>query len=77
MMTSLTDHRFAPARPVFGAELIDRLTRLLRAGPALARQRRALARLDDHLLRDIGIDPREAWSEAVRPVWDVPRHWHD
>lgn len=42
---------------------------------AVARQRRALADLDDHLLRDIGVSPEEARKEAARPMWDAPDHW--
>jgi len=42
---------------------------------ALARQRRDLGQLDDHLLRDIGVTPDEARKEARRPLWDVPAHW--
>lgn len=34
-----------------------------------ARTRRALARLDDHLLKDVGIDPRAARAEARRMFW--------
>lgn len=34
-----------------------------------ARTRRALAQLDDHLLQDIGVDPRAAHSEARRMFW--------
>ncbi len=41
----------------------------------LVRQRRSLAELDAHMLRDIGITPEEAQAEAVKPLWDVPRHW--
>jgi uncharacterized protein YjiS (DUF1127 family) len=40
-----------------------------------ARQRRHLARLDDHLLRDIGLSQAEATAEASRPIWDAPAHW--
>jgi uncharacterized protein YjiS (DUF1127 family) len=40
-----------------------------------ARQRRHLARLDDHLLRDIGLSRAEAAAEASRPIWDAPAHW--
>lgn len=32
--------------------------------------RRDLDRLDDHLLRDVGFDPREARVEAARPFWE-------
>lgn len=34
-----------------------------------ARQRRSLAELDDHLLRDIGIDRSVAMEEAHKPFW--------
>nr|WP_234992147.1 DUF1127 domain-containing protein [Roseisalinus antarcticus] len=36
-------------------------------------QRRALARLDDAALRDIGLSRRDAMTEANRPLWDLPR----
>jgi uncharacterized protein YjiS (DUF1127 family) len=42
---------------------------------ALSRSRRGLARLDDHLLQDIGLTRAEALAEAERPVWDAPSHW--
>ncbi|MDA7427461.1 DUF1127 domain-containing protein [Primorskyibacter aestuariivivens] len=42
---------------------------------ALYRQRKALLRLDDHLLEDLGITRDEARREAHRPVWDAPDHW--
>ena len=44
---------------------------------ALWRQRRALARLDDRALADIGVTRAEALAEAARPVWDVPATWRD
>lgn len=34
-----------------------------------ARQRRALADLNDHQLRDIGLAPRDARLEAYKPFW--------
>jgi uncharacterized protein YjiS (DUF1127 family) len=34
-----------------------------------SRQRRALAALDDHVLRDIGITRVEAVGEAEKPFW--------
>ncbi|MEX0307219.1 MAG: DUF1127 domain-containing protein [Ruegeria sp.] len=55
-------------RKAIGARLLDLLS--------LARQRRALARLDDHALNDIGITRSEAHAEAARPVWDAPENWH-
>jgi uncharacterized protein YjiS (DUF1127 family) len=36
---------------------------------ARARQRSALAQLDDHLLRDIGVTRLQARQEASRPFW--------
>jgi uncharacterized protein YjiS (DUF1127 family) len=41
----------------------------------LARQRRTLLRLDEHLLRDIGVPRHVAAEEAARPFWDVPEVW--
>ena len=31
--------------------------------------RRALGQMDDHMLRDIGLDVRSALSEARKPFW--------
>jgi len=33
--------------------------------------RRTLAELDDHLLRDIGIDRHQALVEASKPFWEA------
>ena len=41
----------------------------------LARQRSDLARLDKHLLKDLGITPEEAAAESRRRFWDVPHYW--
>lgn len=38
----------------------------------LARQRRALARLDRRMLKDIGLSRADALAESVRPFWDDP-----
>ena len=43
----------------------------------VTRSRRALGRLDEHLLRDIGLTPHEAEVEASRTPWDPPLHWRD
>ena len=45
------------------------------AGYQLVSQRQALSRLDDHLLKDIGVSREEAGKEAKRPVWDAPDRW--
>lgn len=44
----------------------------LRAMLGLARQRHDLARLDPHLLADIGVSRDAAERETARPVWDMP-----
>jgi len=51
------------------------LLRKLMARAELARQRRALARLDGCLLRDIGLDRADVAREAARARWDAPDHW--
>jgi uncharacterized protein YjiS (DUF1127 family) len=56
---------------------LARLPARLLAAEALARSRRALGRLDDHVLRDIGLTQDQAESEAKRPSWDSPLHWKD
>lgn len=33
--------------------------------------RRALGRLDAHMLKDIGLDPMTIEHEAARPFWDL------
>jgi uncharacterized protein YjiS (DUF1127 family) len=39
---------------------------------AVWRERRALARLDDARLADLGLTREEAMREARRPFWDLP-----
>jgi len=39
------------------------------------RERRALARLSDTQLSDIGVSRAQAKAEAKRPIWDVPVTW--
>lgn len=42
---------------------------------AVARQRRQLRALDDHLLTDIGVSRQEALDEGHQTVWNAPDHW--
>lgn len=42
---------------------------------ALWQQRRALAKMAPHQLKDIGVTRAQAYEEAARPIWDVPAHW--
>jgi uncharacterized protein YjiS (DUF1127 family) len=64
-MPALSHRRHTPFRASRRASLLDALE--------MYRQRRALARLDDHALQDIGITRKEALAEAKRPIWDI-RH---
>lgn len=57
------------ARPLFV------LSRAIWSRAELARQRRALIRLEARLLSDIGLCPETARREAMRPGWDAPEHW--
>lgn len=61
---------FAPLRRIS-------LLNVLIAMQATRRQRRALAKLDAHLLDDIGVSRKQAWSETNRPFWELPsrHHW--
>ncbi|SFK07255.1 DUF1127 domain-containing protein [Celeribacter neptunius] len=68
-MPSLTLPRSTGARRA--PSLISRILRQRE----IARQRRALAELDDALLDDIGLTREAALTEAQRPSWDVPHHW--
>lgn len=52
-----------PARPPFW----QRVAGWMR----VARERRRLLELDQHILQDIGLSPEEAYREATRPFWDV------
>ena len=49
--------------------LVQRLRATFAEATARRRDRRLLARLDAHLLRDIGLSPDEAQSEAAKPFW--------
>ncbi|WP_164658056.1 DUF1127 domain-containing protein [Tropicibacter sp. Alg240-R139] len=42
---------------------------------AVHRQRKALARMDDAALEDIGVSRAQANREASRPIWDAPETW--
>ena len=68
MTISISRNSARARQPV---SIISRLTAMI----AVARQRRALRNLDDHLLRDIGVSQRAADREADRSLWDVPANW--
>lgn len=49
--------------------LLARLARALTETQTRRRDRRLLARLDSHLLRDIGLSTDEARTESAKPFW--------
>lgn len=61
----------ASARPSLLRRLLDGLA----SRETEARARHRLARLEPHLLRDIGMTAEEAKALAKRPEWDAPAHW--
>ncbi|MGH6944121.1 MAG: DUF1127 domain-containing protein [Geminicoccaceae bacterium] len=52
------------------ARSLDRAITTLMAWREVARQRRALLALNDHLLKDIGLSRADALREMRRPFWD-------
>lgn len=67
-MTATTRTLRVPGRtfPRLGA-----LLSTLRLWLRVRRERETLSRLDDRMLRDIGLTRGEAIDEASRPIWDV------
>ena len=62
-MNTLTNLTFGPRINWNGLGLRKMIT--------VAGERRALSRLTDHELADIGIDRATALREAARPFWDI------
>lgn len=62
-------HSNSAFRPAIGIGGIFGL--LVRAHQAWL-QRRALSRLDDAALSDLGLTRSDAAKESERPIWDVP-----
>lgn len=50
---------------------VARLLTAVSAVLARRRDRALLARLDSHLLRDIGVDPETAAQECAKPLWQA------
>jgi uncharacterized protein YjiS (DUF1127 family) len=74
----MSAHRLSLQRALHLRQVAEMLTSLPSRAlglAALARSRRSLRRLDDHLLRDIGLTRTEALAEANRQGWDAPLHW--
>lgn len=63
----MSPRALAPALP-FGLPPRSAILRMI----AVWQQRRALTRLDDAALADLGLTRAEAEQEAGRPFWDLP-----
>jgi uncharacterized protein YjiS (DUF1127 family) len=59
--------RRAVRRPLRRA--LDRSVATLRAWRQRSRERAELARLDDRMLRDIGVTRCDVWREINKPFW--------
>ena len=57
------------ARPARQQSLTVRLFRAVADAMTRRQDRKVLARLDAHLLRDIGLSPDEARTECAKPFW--------
>jgi len=74
---SMTYQQHSPAETLevlragrdFAANAVGAAFDTLFAWAERARQRRALGRLDDRLLADIGVSPSEAAAEVAKPFW--------
>ena len=63
--------RTVPRRTASGfAKLLAFIERANR----VARERKALMRLDDNALKDFGASRADAWHEGEKPWWDLPPH---
>jgi uncharacterized protein YjiS (DUF1127 family) len=65
----MIDIEIAPVHDAKGRALGRCVVAWFRAAAERRRQRRLLAMLDDHLLRDIGVTREQALAEARRPPW--------
>ena len=70
-MRTTINTALAPASHATSGDKISIFARI-RAALITRRQRRALARLDDRMLADIGISRGQAYGEADRAFFDLP-----
>jgi uncharacterized protein YjiS (DUF1127 family) len=70
-LTAATHTILADAAPgqTNHVSLVSRVAKAL----AVRRERRALLALDDRMLADVGLSRTDAYREAHRPLFDLPR----
>ena len=54
-----------------GTSFVTRMLQAMSRVQQRRRERQSLARLDTHMLRDIGLDPDDAQAEAAKPFWQA------
>jgi uncharacterized protein YjiS (DUF1127 family) len=69
MANILLRYRDTRSRYPVPGSIVERLVRGVSRLLGLARERRALARLSDDLLRDIGLSRHEVEAECRKPWW--------
>lgn len=71
-LITATERQALPAKQVRSfMALMAALAAWLRDGADRARQRRALSRLNDFDLRDIGLTRRDVADETAKPFWQI------
>lgn len=75
VMKDLAMSRSAALRRSAEPAIFRRLARRILRALHLRQTRLHLARLEPHLLCDIGLTPDQARLEATRPLWDAPEAW--
>ncbi|MCY1127937.1 DUF1127 domain-containing protein [Frigidibacter sp. RF13] len=68
-MTSLSKPALRPIAPGRQTGLVAAAKAIVTLWRTRRQSRRALLVLDDHLLRDIGLDAHRAHDEGIRPFW--------
>lgn len=69
---TLVQNRFNSLRLSSPLAVAHAVGRQLQRWSALSRQRRQLAALSDHALKDIGLSRADIETEINRPFWDEP-----
>ena len=64
-----------PARFPLSATTRPALLGVVLKALSIWRERQTLAGLDDHRLRDLGLERTDVETETKRPVWDAPNRW--